>query len=106
MPVAPPECTHDHTDCRIVAYNHRALTVSTVTSVFDGYGMMIPAGTPSGSATAQDCICQTCGLMWTEETHYQPPPEVSPEPPTDPGVSPAVPALPAVTVTNVRKAGG
>ena len=66
MPQAPDECPNqpDLSKCRIVITGSQSLNVQQ-TAIFDGRGM--PIGTPSAPKTLSDCLCNTCGLMWTEE---------------------------------------
>lgn len=90
MAVAPPECTRDHSQCRISEYNHRSASV-TQTPIYDGNGVMV--SDPVGPAqAAHDCVCATCGLMWTED-------------PLSARLSATgMPGKP--TITNVHRAGG
>jgi hypothetical protein len=92
MPNAPPDCTRNHSECRISTYNQRAVSVTAPPPVFDGDGTMLPPeGPPPPSGSTTDCVCETCGLMWTETTTYTPP-------------QPMVGATaPAVEYSNVRQ---
>ena len=79
MPTAPPDCTHDHSECRITIVGTRYLATQSQ-PVYDGKGVMIPETTPNPPSTINDCFCSTCGLQWTEEQGSSVMPMLPPRP--------------------------